>query len=681
MLFQRKPSAAGVENSPAAGQARNLQRRQIASPPRAAVGFPHKIEHNVHVENDAQSSSGFKGLPQDMERELLKGGISRDDYKADPEAALEAFRMYLGAAKPATPRPPVQSSVGILTPKLMPPQTPPKSTRMPFVPKLRTTPAASGLARPPPSPSPRAPTESPTSQPQPQSTTTPFDAYNIPSPSSVQVPYSPQGSIPSPVAGRHAPPRPATPPAQASASASQAARPSPAPHSNLSTVPSSCSPLSPRPPLAPASPTPRAADDASRSIAGAAPLPPASPMRTPSRLTGGHVAIPPSKSPSIKQGSSPLLRWPPAPVAAIGAIPPAPPVQPRAPVPAPSRSDEAAAGKVDAPPAPDAAANAAANAAGVDESRLALRRALMSVAPKEPVYIHNKNPRREFSNWTQIGQGASGSVFVAHKKGGEKVALKKVKPENKVESDALAMEIRMMCCTRHPNLLKCYETYKWESHMWIVMEFMDGGCLTDAIESYQVLRRTMREDEIAYVLREVLQGLKFMHGLKRLHRDIKSDNVLIAKDGRVKVADFGFCAELTEQRAKRTTCVGTPYWMAPELIRQKEYDYKVDVWSVGILAIECAEWEPPYMDETPYHALYLITHTRAPTLKTPQKWSPEFSDFLARCLVLNPSKRASAAELLEHPFLAKACGREQVAQSFAATRGAAAVVNKKGKKP
>jgi protein-serine/threonine kinase len=248
-----------------------------------------------------------------------------------------------------------------------------------------------------------------------------------------------------------------------------------------------------------------------------------------------------------------------------------------------------------------------------------------------------------------------------------------VKPENKTESDALAMEIKMMCCTRHPNLIKCYETYKWAGHMWISMEYMDGGCLTDILESFQKHRSMMKESDIAYVLREVLQGLKFMHGMKRLHRDIKSDNVLVRKDGRVKLADFGFCAELTEKRAKRTTCVGTPYWMAPELIRQEEYDYKVDLWSVGILAIECAEWEPPYMDERPLRAMFLITAQDPPRLKERQRWSPEFQDFLSRCLVKNPARRAGAGELLGHAFLRQAGDQLSVSQSFAEerSRGAA----------
>lgn len=285
------------------------------------------------------------------------------------------------------------------------------------------------------------------------------------------------------------------------------------------------------------------------------------------------------------------------------------------------------------------------------------RRAIMSIPPQEPVYIHSMDPAKVFFNLRQIGQGASGSVYLADKKDGTKIALKKVQPENKIESDALEMEIRMMCCTRHPNLIKCSETYNWEGSMWISMEYMAGGCLTNVLETLQGARRKMPEAEIAFLLREVITGLRFMHGMKRLHRDIKSDNVLLSADGGVKLADFGFCAELTEQRKKRTTCVGTPYWMAPELIRQTEYDYKVDLWSVGILAIECAEYEPPHLDEVPMRAMYLITTQKSPTLKDRGAWSNEFHDFIAKCLMTNPQRRASATQLLAHPFLLKAADR------------------------
>lgn len=138
------------------------------------------------------------------------------------------------------------------------------------------------------------------------------------------------------------------------------------------------------------------------------------------------------------------------------------------------------------------------------------------------------------------------------------------------------------------------------------MELMEGGNLTKVLDKYRVKRDRMDEREIAYITREVLKGLKFMHDMKRLHRDIKSANVLLSKDGQKKLGDFGSCVQLSEERDKRTAEVGTPHWMAPEVISGFEYDYKADLWSVGILAIECAEWNAPIFDIPPRKAMDII---------------------------------------------------------------------------
>jgi serine/threonine protein kinase len=135
----------------------------------------------------------------------------------------------------------------------------------------------------------------------------------------------------------------------------------------------------------------------------------------------------------------------------------------------------------------------------------------------------------------------------------------------------------------------------------------------------------------------------------------KSDNILISSDGGVKIADFGYAAQLTQQKQKRNTIVGTPYWMAPELIRGLNYDQKVDVWSLGIMMMEMAEGEPPYMEFPPLRALFLITTKGIPALREPQKWSDDFKDFLALTLLKDPAKRPSATELLQHPFMQVAC--------------------------
>ena len=159
----------------------------------------------------------------------------------------------------------------------------------------------------------------------------------------------------------------------------------------------------------------------------------------------------------------------------------------------------------------------------------------------------------------------------------------------------------------------------------------------------------------------------YIHSLHRIHRDIKSDNILLGGDGSVKIADFGYAAQLTQQQQKRYTVVGTPYWMAPELIRGHEYGTKVDIWSLGIMVMEMAEGEPPYMEFPPLRALFLITTKNIPGLKD-NKWSANFQDFLRQCLCKEPEKRPTAEQLSRHPFLKTACTPEEFLSVVQAAR-------------
>lgn len=264
------------------------------------------------------------------------------------------------------------------------------------------------------------------------------------------------------------------------------------------------------------------------------------------------------------------------------------------------------------------------------------------------------DPRGRFATSAQdlIGAGGAAEVFLAVDTwSNQKVAVKKMKLNTSNIKD-ITTEISIMKTSTHPNIVSYIDSYIVEDRLWVVMEYMGNGCLTELLNQYEAVRLTERH--IASVCRETLRGLQYIHNLNRIHRDIKSDNILLGVNGEVKLADFGYAAQLTAQRIVRTTVVGTPYWMSPELIHGNNYDTKVDIWSLGIMCMEMAEGEPPYIDLTPLRALFMITTKGIPPLKEPQQWSAEFRHFLAQCLQTAPSERPSATTLLNHPFLQKA---------------------------
>ena len=285
------------------------------------------------------------------------------------------------------------------------------------------------------------------------------------------------------------------------------------------------------------------------------------------------------------------------------------------------------------------------------------RRKTAPIAPDEDQVIRAIqaicSPGSPWDRYTKeklIGQGASGQVFVGrHKTDGSVVAVKMMDMAVQPKKESIINEILVLKDARHPNVVNFVDAFFENNCLFVVMEYMEGGSLTDLIDAGEI-----PEPQIATILLEVLRGLKHLHAKNIIHRDIKSDNILLGRDGQVKLTDFGFCAKLASANAKRATMVGTPYWMAPEIVKQQKYDNLVDIWSLGIMTIEMVDGEPPYLNEEPLKALYLIATHGQPELQDAGVASDQLQDFLDACLATDVSARADADELLEHPFLKQA---------------------------
>jgi len=265
---------------------------------------------------------------------------------------------------------------------------------------------------------------------------------------------------------------------------------------------------------------------------------------------------------------------------------------------------------------------------------------------------NKRDPTKDFDLIEKLGEGSYGSVWKAvHHKTNTVTAIKRVPVENDLEE--ILNEIKIMKQCKSPYIINYYGSYFKESELWIVMEYCGGGSVADLMK---VLDRTLTEEQIAAVLRDALRGLAYLHSIRKIHRDIKAGNILLNNKGEGKLADFGVSGQLSDTMAKRQTVIGTPFWMAPEVIQEVGYGVEADLWSLGITGIELAEGHPPYSNIHPMRAIFLIPSKPPPKLTEPEKWTRDFNDFIAKCLTKKPDERPSAEELLKHPYILNAKG-------------------------
>nr|XP_025708236.1 myosin-IIIb [Callorhinus ursinus]XP_025708928.1 myosin-IIIb [Callorhinus ursinus] len=267
-----------------------------------------------------------------------------------------------------------------------------------------------------------------------------------------------------------------------------------------------------------------------------------------------------------------------------------------------------------------------------------------------------------------IGKGTYGKVYkVTNKRDGSLAAVKILDPISDMDEEIEAEYNILQFLPNHPNVVKFYGMFYKADHcvggqLWLVLELCNGGSVTELVKGLLRCGQHLDEAMISYILYGALLGLQHLHNNRIIHRDVKGNNILLTTEGGVKLVDFGVSAQLTSTRLRRNTSVGTPFWMAPEVIACEQqydssYDARCDVWSLGITAIELGDGDPPLFDMHPVKTLFKIPRNPPPTLLHPEKWCEEFNHFISQCLIKDFEKRPSVTHLLDHPFIKGAHGK------------------------
>jgi len=277
-----------------------------------------------------------------------------------------------------------------------------------------------------------------------------------------------------------------------------------------------------------------------------------------------------------------------------------------------------------------------------------------------------RDPEKVFRKLELLGEGAYGCVYKGVQIETEFVLAIKELP-NLENDEGLKREIEILKKCSHSNIVSYFGTCKTKDNtLWILMDYCDVGSVRDLIE---VCNKPLKQAQISYILRESTQGLLYLHQVEKIiHRDVKAGNILIDGNGAVKLADFGVSEQLSDAVFNTNKRIGTPLWMAPEVILGKSYDKKCDVWSLGITTIEMADGLPPNHNMNPIRAMQMVPSRDPPTLQEPENWSYLFNDFIAKCLVKDPQERPDCLELLAHPFLESCQGnsalKERLSEYF-----------------